>query len=230
MRSFSTITAIGAVVLVAGCKGGQTAELRTFADSASYAVGVNMGSSVREVKDEIALPALIQGLNDAFEGREPKLTQAQAQQVLQTLTSRLREHASSDRTAQAATNQKEGEAFLAKNAAKSGVTTTPSGLQFEVLTPGTGPHPKATDRVTVNYRGTLVDGNEFDSSYSRGQPATFAVNEVIPGWTEGLQLMQVGGKYRLVVPSTLGYGQAGSGPDIGPNATLVFEVELLKID
>jgi FKBP-type peptidyl-prolyl cis-trans isomerase FklB len=128
-----------------------------------------------------------------------------------------------------ATNKKEGDAFLAANKTKEGVVTLPSGLQYKILTAGTGPKPTTSDSVACNYRGTLIDGKEFDSSYKRGQPATFPVAGVIKGWTEALQLMPVGSKWQLFVPSDLAYAERGSGPDIGPNATLIFEVELLSI-
>ncbi|MGR8935869.1 MAG: FKBP-type peptidyl-prolyl cis-trans isomerase [Gammaproteobacteria bacterium] len=127
-------------------------------------------------------------------------------------------------------NKREGELFLIDNAKKSGVVTTASGLQYEVLTQGSGSKPTATDNVTVHYRGTTIDGKEFDSSYSRGAPATFPLNRVIAGWTEGLQLMPEGSKYRLFIPSDLAYGERGAGPDIGPNSTLIFDVELIKIE
>jgi FKBP-type peptidyl-prolyl cis-trans isomerase len=127
-------------------------------------------------------------------------------------------------------NKQEGEAYLAANAKKTGIVTTASGLQYEVLTQGSGAKPAATDNVTVHYRGTTIDGKEFDSSYSRGAPATFPLNRVIAGWTEGLQLMPEGSKYRLFIPSGLAYGISGAGPDIGPNATLIFDVELIKIE
>lgn len=127
-------------------------------------------------------------------------------------------------------NKQEGAAFLATNAKKPGVMTAASGLQYQVLTQGSGAKPSATDNVTVHYRGTTIDGKEFDSSYSRGAPATFPLNRVIAGWTEGLQLMPEGSKYRLFIPSNLAYGEQGAGPDIGPNATLIFDVELIKIE
>ena len=131
--------------------------------------------------------------------------------------------------AAAAKNKTEGDSFLAGNKSKEGVVTLPSGLQYKILTAGTGPKPAATDSVVCNYRGTLIDGKEFDSSYKRGQPATFGVSQVIKGWTEALQLMPVGSKWQLFVPSTLAYGERGAGAEIGPNATLIFEVELLSI-
>src|SRR6201996_6499938 len=133
------------------------------------------------------------------------------------------------RKAMAETNKKDGAAFLAANATKEGVVTLPSGLQYKILTAGTGPKPTASDSVVCNYRGTLLDNTEFDSSYKRGQPATFAVGQVIKGWTEALQLMPVGSKWQLFIPKDLAYGERGQGPDIGPNATLIFEVELLSI-
>lgn len=127
-------------------------------------------------------------------------------------------------------NKQEGEAFLAANGKKPGIVTTSSGLQYQVLSQGAGAKPSATDEVTVHYRGTTIDGREFDSSYARGAPATFPLNRVIAGWTEGLQLMPEGSKYRLFIPSDLAYGSRGAGPDIGPNATLIFDVELIKIE
>jgi len=127
-------------------------------------------------------------------------------------------------------NKAEGTAFLAENAQKKGIVTTASGLQYEVLKPGDGAKPTATSQVTVHYKGTTLGGNEFDSSYKRGMPATFPLNRVIPGWTEGLQLMQEGAKYRFYIPADLAYGERGAGRDIGPNATLIFDVELLKVD
>jgi FKBP-type peptidyl-prolyl cis-trans isomerase FklB len=128
-----------------------------------------------------------------------------------------------------AANKKEGDAFLAANKTKEGVVTLPSGLQYKILKAGTGPKPKTTDTVISNYKGTLINGTEFDSSYKRGQPATFPVGQVIKGWTEALQLMPVGSKWQIFVPADLAYGQRGAGPDIGPNATLIFEVELMSI-
>jgi FKBP-type peptidyl-prolyl cis-trans isomerase len=149
---------------------------------------------------------------------------------MQSFMSQLQEHVMSQRKLQGDSNRAAGEAYLAENAKRAGVQTTASGLQYEVLTAGTGPRPKATDRVRVHYRGTLIDGKEFDNSYTRGEPAIFAVNEVVPGWSEAVQLMPVGSKYRVVLPPSLGYGDAGAPPDIPPSATLVFEVELLGIE
>jgi FKBP-type peptidyl-prolyl cis-trans isomerase len=221
----------GALVLVGvtACKSGSPA-LTTLADSASYAAGMNLGASLRQVKDDVQMEALIQGLRDMAQGDTTRLSEGDAMRVLQTFAAQLRAKQDEEQTAMADSNARAGEAYRAENAKREGVQTTASGLQYEVLTAGNGPKPSAGDRVRVHYKGTLIDGKEFDSSYRAGQPVTFAINEVIGGWTEGLQLMNVGGKCRLVIPPGLGYGPQGSPPDIGPNATLIFEVELLAIE
>jgi FKBP-type peptidyl-prolyl cis-trans isomerase len=204
--------------------------LATQADSASYAIGMNMGAQLRPVKDDVQLDALIAGLRDMVDGDTTRLTEAAAMQVLQQFAATVQQRQQEGHTAMADSNTRAGDAFRAENAKKSGVQTTASGLQYEVITAGTGPRPKPTDRVRVHYRGTSIDGQEFDSSHRSGQPVTFEVGGVIPGWTECLQLMPVGSKYRVVIPPQLAYGQQGAPPDIGPNATLVFEVELLAIE
>jgi FKBP-type peptidyl-prolyl cis-trans isomerase FkpA len=220
------------VVALAGvgaCAGERSAPLTTLADSASYAVGMNMGAQLRQVKDEIQMDALVEGLRDMVQGDTTRLAEPDAMRVLQTFASQVRERQAEGRTAVADSNTQAGDTYRAENAKRTGVQTTASGLQYEVLTAGSGPKPAASDRVRVHYRGTLIDGKEFDSSYRVGEPVTFEVGGVIPGWTEGLQLMPVGSKYRLVIPPGLGYGPQGAPPDIGPNATLIFEVELLEI-
>jgi FKBP-type peptidyl-prolyl cis-trans isomerase len=214
---------------IAGCRPGARADLSTFSDSASYAVGMNVARSLDRAGAELDVPALLQGLSDGLDG-EPLLADSVASTLLDRLTTRLEETATQRHEELMTRNLQEGEAYRTRNAERAGVTTTTSGLQYEVLAQGSGARPRASDRVTVHYRGTLIDGTEFDSSYRRGSPATFPLNRVISGWTEGLQLMSVGSKYRLVLPPELGYGQRGSPPDIGPNATLIFEVELLGID
>jgi FKBP-type peptidyl-prolyl cis-trans isomerase FklB len=171
----------------------------------------------------------LRGLKDTLAGGKTLLTDQEAQATLTALQNDLRKKQLELRQQAGETNKKEGEAFLATNKAKDGVVALPSGLQYKILTEGTGPKPSATDSVVCNYRGTLLDGKEFDSSYKHGQPATFPVNGVIKGWTEALQLMPAGSKWQLFVPAQLAYGDRGAGPDIGPNATLVFEVELLSI-
>jgi FKBP-type peptidyl-prolyl cis-trans isomerase len=218
-----------AVAGVAACgRGGAT--LTTLADSASYAAGMNLGASLRQVRDDVSMEALVQGLRDMVEGDTTRLSEGDAMRVLQTFGAQLRAKQDQEQTAMADSNAMAGAAYRAENGKREGVRTTASGLQYEVLTAGSGPRPAATDRVRVHYRGTLIDGKEFDSSYRGGQPVTFTVTEVIGGWTEGLQLMNVGGKARLVIPPELGYGPQGAPPDIGPNATLIFEVELLAIE
>jgi FKBP-type peptidyl-prolyl cis-trans isomerase len=204
-------------------------ELSTFAQKSSYAVGMDIANSLSQVKDDLDHAALLQGLSDALAGRDLLLTDEEAQQVMQEFSQNMQARQAADRSAASTRNQEEGHTFLAENKEREGVITTESGLQYRVLREGTGPSPKATDRVTVNYSGKLLDGTEFDSSYKRGQPASFAVNAVIKGWAEALQLMKVGGKYELFIPSDLAYGERGAGQSIGPNATLIFEVELLKI-
>jgi FKBP-type peptidyl-prolyl cis-trans isomerase len=172
---------------------------------------------------------ILQGLKDAMAGGKMMMTDEQAQQTLTQLQSEVREQEEAKRKTQAVDNQKASEAFLAANKAKPGVITLPSGLQYKIIKEGTGPKPTIADVVTCNYRGTLIDGKEFDSSYKRGEPATFPVRGVIKGWTEALQLMPVGSKFELYLPPDLAYGEHGAGADIGPNEALIFEVELMSI-
>jgi FKBP-type peptidyl-prolyl cis-trans isomerase len=169
-------------------------------------------------------------MKDAAAGSKTRLTQDEAKAVLNEVQTEIQKQQQEKAQQAAAANKTEGEAFLAANKSKDGVVTLPSGLQYKILTAGTGPKPTASDSVKCNYKGTLIDGKEFDSSYKRGQPATFAVGQVIKAWTEALQLMPVGSKWQLFVPSSLGYGERGAGAEIGPNATLIFEVELLSIE
>lgn len=221
------VAALVTVALVSGCTSERRVNLESFADSASYAIGMNMGASVEQVRDQIEMNKLMRGLTDQAEGRELALTQQEAMTILRTFAGQVQASQQQHAEEQVANNKQAGETYRAEHAAKSGVTTTATGLQYEVLTKGTGPMPKATDNVRVHYRGSLVDGTEFESSYD-GDPVTFPLNQVIPGWTEGVQLMNVGSKYRFVLPPELGYGDGG-GPG-GPGSTLVFEVELLGID
>ncbi len=199
----------------------------------SYALGMNigqgLGNNLKKQSVEVD-PALVsQGLKDALAGAKTRLTEDEAKAVLTEVQNEVRKQQQEKATEAAATNKKEGEAFLAANKGKEGVVTLPSGLEYKILTAGTGPKPAATDTVVCNYKGTLIDGKEFDSSYKRGQPATFGVSQVIKGWTEALQLMPVGSKWQLFIPSSLAYGERGAGAEIGPDATLIFEVELLSI-
>jgi FKBP-type peptidyl-prolyl cis-trans isomerase FklB len=169
-------------------------------------------------------------LQDALAGGKMLLSEEEERAVLTELQADMRKKQQEKMQQAAEANKKEGDAFLTANKGKDGVVTLPSGLQYKIITSGTGPKPSASDSVVCNYRGTLIDGKEFDSSYKRGQPATFPVSGVIKGWTEALQLMPVGSKWQLFVPSDLAYGERGQGGDIGPNATLVFEVELISIE
>jgi FKBP-type peptidyl-prolyl cis-trans isomerase FklB len=214
--------------------------LKTPKDKASYAIGMNVGTglaaNLRQQSVEVDQAILLRGLKDALAGGKMLMTEEEERTVLTQLTTEVRARMQEQQEkmklaaeASKAANKKEGEAFLAANKAQEGVVTLPSGLQYKILTEGTGPKPTASDTVVCNYRGTLIAGKEFDSSYKRGQPATFQVNGVIKGWTEALQLMPVGSKWQLFIPSDLAYGDGGRGPDIGPGATLVFEVELLSI-
>jgi len=214
----------GAALLLVGCK--SEPKLGTFTDSASYAIGMNMGASVQMVRDQIDMEMLQRGLADMAADKETAMSQPDAMRVLQAFAAQVRANGEATAAAQADSNTRVGAAYRDENAKKAGVTTMASGLQYEVLTQGTGAKPSPTSRVRVHYRGSLVDGSEFESSYA-GEPVVFALNEVIPGWTEALQLMPVGSKYRIVLPPELAYGDGG-GPG-GPNSTLVFEVELLDI-
>jgi FKBP-type peptidyl-prolyl cis-trans isomerase FklB len=214
--------------------------LKTQKDRTSYAVGMNVGkglaANLRQGSVEVDQAILLRGLKDALTGGKMLLTDDEAKTVLTQLQTEMRARQQEKMKveqekmkAAAEENKKEGAEFLAANKIKDGVVTLPSGLQYKILTEGTGPKPTATDTVSCNYRGTLTNGTEFDSSYKRGQPLSIQVNGVIRGWTEALQLMPVGSKWQLFIPSDLGYGDRGSGAVIGPGATLVFEVELLSI-
>lgn len=202
--------------------------LVTEKDKQSYAIGLSVGKNLSRDSIDVEPRFVLQGIQDALGNGKLQLTDEQIKQVMTTLQSQVQQKQEAKRLAAAETNKKAGAAFLAANAGKPGVVTLPDGLQYKVLTNGTGPKPTTTDSVVCNYKGTLIDGTEFDSSYKRGQPATFPVGRVIKGWTEALQLMPVGSKWQLVIPSDLAYGDRGQGP-IGPNSTLVFEVELMSI-
>ena len=203
--------------------------LNTQKDKTSYAIGMNVGKGLHRDSVDIDPAILLRGLKDALAGGKTLLTDQEAQATLTALQNDLRKKQQEMRQQATETNKKEGEAFLAANKTKDGIVALPSGLQYKILQEGTGPKPAPTDSVVCNYRGTLLDGKEFDSSYKRGQPATFPVNGVIKGWTEALQLMPVGSKWQLFVPSELAYGDRGAGADIKPGTTLIFEVELLSI-
>jgi FKBP-type peptidyl-prolyl cis-trans isomerase FklB len=212
-------------------KSATTYTLKTQKDKASYALGMKIGGDLRRQGVNVAVdPAVVgRGLRDALGGSKTLLTEDEERAALTQLQTQVRGQQEAKAHEAGGTARKEGDAFLAVNKGKEGVTALPDGLQYKVLTPGSGPKPTANDTVTVNYRGTLLNGKEFDSSYKRGQPATFPVGGVIKGWTEALQLMPVGSKWQLFIPADLAYGDRGAGGDIGPGETLIFEVELLSI-
>jgi len=189
---------------------------------------MNIGKSLHKDDVEVDPDVLLRGMKDAMSGGKTALTDDEAKAVMTNLQASLRKQQAEKAQIAAETNKKAGDAFLAENKTKEGVVTLPSGLQYKILTQGTGPKPAATDTVVCNYKGTLLDNTEFDSSYSRNQPLTIPVGGVIKGWTEVLQMMPVGSKWQLFIPADLAYGPQAKGP-IGPNSTLIFEVELLSI-
>ncbi|MCU7491444.1 MAG: FKBP-type peptidyl-prolyl cis-trans isomerase [Bacteroidota bacterium] len=206
-------------------------DLKTSKDKASYAIGLDIGKTFKRQSIEINEDALLQGVKDAIRKDSLYLlTEAEIQQTMMTFQKEMMEKQTAKMKELGDKNKKEGDAFLAANKTKEGVKTTASGLQYKVITAGTGATPKATDKVKVNYRGTLVNGTEFDNSYKRGEPIVFTVGSVIKGWTEALQLMKVGDKWQIFIPSELAYGEQGAGQTIPPNSTLIFDVELLGIE
>ncbi|HUS24440.1 MAG TPA: FKBP-type peptidyl-prolyl cis-trans isomerase [Candidatus Binatia bacterium] len=209
---------------------GSASDLQTDAEKFGYAIGTDIGRSLKPVRSDVDMDALIKGMDEAMSGKPSRLPEAEREKIKSEVSRKLQTKQMEERGAKAKTNKEAGDKFLADNAKREGVKTTASGLQYEILKEGDGPMPKATDKVTVHYKGTLTDGTEFDSSYSRGQPVTFPLGNVIPGWTEGLQLLKQGSKAKLYIPSQLAYGERGAGAKIGPNEALVFEVELLKVE
>jgi len=223
-RAWGVVLLVGAGLLVGGCSEGEESSQ----ERASYALGLDIGYTVKEIQADLDVDELVEGLLDVLKDGEPEMTREEVQEILIDFYAKTQRDNARRMAEAAETNKQEGEAFLAENRTKDGVTQTASGLQYMVLAQGDGPSPAATDRVTVHYHGTLLDGTVFDSSLDR-EPYTTALNRVIAGWTEGVQLMSVGSKIRFFIPSNLAYGPQGMAPDIGPNATLIFEVELLEI-
>jgi FKBP-type peptidyl-prolyl cis-trans isomerase FklB len=203
--------------------------LKDTKDKVSYSIGLDIGMTFKKQKIELNSDALVAGVKDGLSGVQPLLTEDEVRQVMTTFSKEMTEKTAMANKEAAEKNTAEGGKFLTENKNKPGVKTTASGLQYKVVKEGSGSPPKETDTVVVNYRGTLIDGTEFDSSYKRGEPATFPVNRVIKGWTEALQLMKPGSKYQLFIPASLAYGERGAGGAIGPNATLIFEVELVNV-
>lgn len=204
-------------------------ELKNAKDKLSYSIGFEMGSSIKRNGIDVDQNIVTKAINDALSGGKALMNEQEMRESISALQKDMAAKQQERTKGLADKNKKEGAAFLAENKKKEGVKALPGGLQYVILSEGKGKQPKATDTVTVQYRGTLIDGSEFDSSYKRGQPATFGLNQVIKGWTEGVQLMKEGGKIRLFVPSELGYGDRGSGAQIGPNAALIFEIELIAV-
>ena len=224
MKKFIAITSLAAAMSLWAVQT-MALDLDTDKKRFSYIIGMQIGQQLKNDGIELDETAFMAAIKDMATGAKPQLDQQDAQATLQ----RIQQQREAEMEKAAEANKIEGQKFLAANKDKAGVKTLPSGLQYKVIKPGTGASPKAADTVEVNYRGTLIDGTEFDSSYSRGQAASFQVNGVIKGWTEALQVMKEGAKWQIFVPAELAYGERGAGGKIGPNATLIFEVELLKI-
>lgn len=217
-------------LLAAGqaCAGDQVT-LKTQKDKISYIIGLNIGMNMKRQSVDVDTGLLLKGLKDGLSGAKPAMSEDEMRAVMTSFNKEMKKKHDEEVKKVSEKNKKEGEKFLAANKKKKGVVTLPSGLQYKIITKGKGKSPKLNDIVTVNYRGTLIDGKEFDSSYKRGKPASFPVGGVIKGWTEALQLMKPGSKWELFIPSDLAYGPRGAGNIIGPNATLIFEVELISV-
>ncbi|MFT5098300.1 MAG: FKBP-type peptidyl-prolyl cis-trans isomerase [Lysobacterales bacterium] len=226
MNSTKRLGTMMAAALLAGSALAQ--ELETEEKQIGYIIGMDIGSSLRSQGTEVDLDALLDALRTVYEGGTPLLTTEEAQEIRERFIAKRQAAAHEESAALGEANGAEGAAFLAENISKEGVQVTASGLQYKVITAGTGAQPTASDTVEVQYRGSLLDGTEFDSSFSRNQNASFALNGVIAGWTEGLQLMNIGSKYEFYIKPELAYGPAGGGP-IPPNSTLIFEIELVSI-
>jgi FKBP-type peptidyl-prolyl cis-trans isomerase FklB len=212
------VVALGVLFLVSQVSAQENLVLKNQKDKVSYIIGMNIGNDLKRQSIDISPKILAEGVQQALAGSKPLLTEQEIQETMMAFQKEMM-----------AKQKERGDAFLAENKKKEGVKTLPSGLQYKVIKAGTGKKPKLTDTVTAHYKGTLIDGTEFDSSYKRGQPVSFQVSGVIPGWTEALQLMEEGAKWQLFIPSNLAYGERGAGGIIGPNATLIFEFELISI-
>ncbi|OGP90583.1 MAG: hypothetical protein A2156_09010 [Deltaproteobacteria bacterium RBG_16_48_10] len=225
------LAGLGVVIVFLSCQIGaqETPSLKDQKDKVSYSIGMEIGKNLKKQSLDLNPDFLLRGIKDAFSGGKALMTD---QEIVETMTSLQKEMMAKQQEATkklGERNKAEGETFLAENKKKEGVVTLTSGLQYKVIKPGTDKKPKATDTVKAHYQGTLIGGKEFDSSYRRGEPVSFPVNGVIPGWSEALQLMGEGAKWQVFIPSSLAYGERGAGRDIGPNATLIFEIELISI-
>jgi len=228
----TAVVCIGLSTLLTACNDkSSTAEVKLDSETnkASYSIGVQLGTQIAKVKDMVNEDAIMKGFTDSLAGTELQLSPEDMQAAMQTFQQNMVAAQQAKQQALATSGKAEGDKFLADNKVKDGVKTTESGLQYKIITAGTGATPTATDTVVTHYTGTLVNGKVFDSSHKRNAPATFPVNGVIKGWTEALQLMKVGAKWQLVIPAELAYGERGAGASVGPNQVLIFEIELLEI-
>jgi FKBP-type peptidyl-prolyl cis-trans isomerase FklB len=227
-----SLAAVAMVLTLGACSGKEqtVVNMESLQDKVSYGIGLRIGRDFKAQQVDLKPDLLMKGIEDGLSGAEPLLTDEQIRETMVAFQQEMMEREKTRLEEASVKNAEEGKQFLEANAQKEGVVTLPSGLQYKVVTEGSGKQPAAEDIVKVHYRGTLVDGTEFDSSYSRNEPAEFPVGGVIPGWTEALLLMKEGAKWQLVLPPELAYGERGAGPRIGPNATLVFEVELLEVN
>jgi FKBP-type peptidyl-prolyl cis-trans isomerase FklB len=224
------LRAVLVVALLSGiCRAGEKPELTDEKDKISYSIGYQIGGDFKRQGIELAPDLIVKGIQDAGSGAEPRISPQEMRRTLVGLKKKVEADDRKRQMERAGKSRAEGEAFLAANGKKEGVVTLPSGLQYKVLAAGTGKSPNPTDNVTVHYRGTLVDGTEFDSSYKRNEPVTLAVDLVIPGWKEALPMMKEGAKWQLFVPSELGYGERGTGAGIPPNSVLLFDVDLISV-
>lgn len=228
-NKFIALCMLGATTMLSQAAD-KTPELKDQKDKVSYSIGMDIGNNFKRNGIEINPDVLAAGLRDVLGSGKTAMTEQEAREVIMAFQQDLQSKRQEKANALGVTNKKEGADFLAANAKKEGVKTTPTGLQYKVLTAGKGPVPTSNDVVRAHYRGTLIDGTEFDSSYTRGQPFVTPVTQVIPGWVEALTKMKVGDKWQLFVPSELAYGERGAGGKIGPNAALIFEMELLGIE
>ncbi|MFL6530449.1 MAG: FKBP-type peptidyl-prolyl cis-trans isomerase [Chthoniobacterales bacterium] len=220
---------LAGILLAAPAFAQQSAPLKDDKEKVSYSIGLDIGSTFKKQYMDIDTDVLMRGLKDGLSGAKPAMSEEEIKATMTAYSKTMMEKAAQRNKESAGANLEKGQKFLEENKTKEGVKTTASGLQYKVLKEGSGASPKETDTVVTNYRGTTIDGKEFDSSYKRNEPATFPVNRVIKGWTEALQMMKPGAKYQLFIPPNLAYGERGAGQDIGPNETLLFDVELLEV-
>ncbi len=223
------VIALSIVFLAGAVSAEENVALKDQKDKINYSIGMDIGNTLKILSVDVNFDILVQGIRDVLSGNKTLLTAQESRDIIIAFQKEMAAKQMERMKELGEKNKKEGETFLAENKIKEGVITQPSGLQYKVIKEGTGEMPKLTDRVTVHSIGTLIDGTEFDNSYHRGQPATFKVNSVFSGWSEALQMMKAGSKWRLFVPPHLAFGERGSGREIGPNATLIFDMELLSI-